>query len=191
MSDVSKIPLDSLQSENNSQHSLTEAIFQPSVRQKRPAQIKESVNDFILESAARIIGVNDDPLLLVLNSVIDKLNELLALPSARLAIKKSVDNGLKNTSTMMAEHIVSVATDAYNAYAEQYPDDDVSELLNQYVETVSSAIERGFNEAKDILVGLDVLQGRVADDIDAAFKLIQEELLAFAAVMKDLNMLET
>ena len=158
------------------------------VTEMTPAQQqKASMNVSILESAAVIIGVKDEPLSLVLNSAIERINEYLAPELGENAIQKGVDSGLDVSPEATAERIASLSTSFYAAFKEQHPGEDEATVLNSFIETISSGIEKGFGEARDILEGLDVLEGGIASDIDQTFELVQEKLAAFEAMILDMN----
>ena len=188
MSDsISSIPTSSVQSDQKTPEQLSEKPAQ-GVAQLSPAeQQKASLNVSILESAAVIIGVTDDPLSLVLSSAIDKLNEILTPEFGENSIQKSLDTGLDVSPEATAERIVSLSTAFYEAFKAQHPGEDESEVLTNFIETISSGIERGFGEARDILEGLDVLEGDIASNIDQTFELVQEKLAAFDAMIRDMN----
>ena len=150
-------------------------------------QQKASMNVSILESAAVIIGVKDDPLSLVLNSAIERINEFLAPEFGDNAIQKVADSGLDVSPEATAERIASLSTSFYNAFREQHPGEDEATVLTNFIETISSGIEKGFSEARDILEGLDVLEGNIAIDIDLTYDLVQEKLAAFEAMILDMN----
>ncbi len=159
-----------------------------SVTEMTPAQQqKASMNVSILESAAVIIGVKDEPLSLVLNSAIERINEYLAPELGENAIQKGVDSGLDVSPEATAERIASLSTSFYAAFKEQHPGEDEATVLTSFIETISSGIEKGFGEARDILEGLEVLEGNVASDIDQTFELVQEKLAAFEAMILDMN----
>ena len=150
-------------------------------------QQKATMNVSILESAAVIIGVKDDPLSLVLSSAIERINELLAPELGENAIQKVADSGLDVSPEATAERIASLSTSFYNAFREQHPGEDEATVVAKFIETISSGIEKGFGEARDILQGLDVLEGDIASDIDQTFDLVQEKLAAFEAMILDMN----
>ena len=150
-------------------------------------QQKASMNVSILESAAVIIGVKDDPLSLVLNSAIERINEFLAPELGENAIQKVADSGLDVSPEATAERIASLSTSFYNAFREQHPGEDEATVLANFIETISSGIEKGFGEARDILEGLEVLEGDIGSDIDQTYDLVQEKLAAFEAMILDLN----
>lgn len=153
-----------------------------------PAQQQQAtLNVSILESAAVIIGVKDDPLALVLNSAIDKINEFLAPTLGDNSIQKGTDSGLDVSPEATAERIASLSTSFYSAFKAQHPEESEAEVLTNFIETISSGIETGFSEARDILDGLGVLEGDTSSNIDQTFELVQEKLAAFEAMITDLN----
>ena len=150
-------------------------------------QQKESLNVAILESAAAIIGVKDEPLALVLSSAIERINEVLAPTLGNNAIQKTASSGLDVSPEATAERIASLSTAFYSAFKAQHPGEDEVRVLTNFIQTISSGIETGFGEARDILDGLGVLEGDIASDIDQTFALVQEKLAAFEAMIIDMN----
>jgi len=74
---------------------------------------------------------------------------------------------------------VSFSTQFLGAFREQNPDLSEEESLNAFMDVIGSGIDQGFGEAKDILGGLNVLEGEVSDTIDTTYDLVQEGLQAF------------
>ncbi len=188
--EITKLPAHSIQTDNKSTQSTSAHIAQAESGVTQEQQRKASYNVAILESAAVIIGVKDDPLSLVLSSAIERINEFLAPALGENAIQKGVDSGLDITPEATAERIANLSTASYSAFAQQHPDEDQTAVLQNFIDTISSGIEKGFGEARDILEGLDVLEGKIADDIDQTYALVKEKLNAFAAMISDMNDLE-
>ena len=151
-----------------------------------PAQQQQaSLKVSILKSTQASIGVKDQPLSLLLNTAIDKLNEILAPELGDDAIQKAADSGLDVSPEATAERIVSLSTALYSAYKEQKPEEAETQVLENFMSTIGSGIEKGFNEARDILEALEVLEGKVASDINETYKLVQNKLSAFETMMKE------
>lgn len=53
------------------------------------------------------------------------------------------------------------------------------EQLSSFMDIIGGAIDQGFDEAKDILSGLKVLEGDIAAGVDKTYALVQEGLQAF------------
>ena len=147
-------------------------------------QSKASLNVSILESTKVAIGAKNQPMALLLNTAIDKINTLLTPESCENAIQKAADANLDVTPEATASRIVGLSTAFYNAFKEQSPGDESSAVLDKFMATISEGIDQGFKEARDILEGLDVLKGDIASDIDTTYDLIQEKLSAFAMMIK-------
>ncbi len=185
---ISKLPENSTQTdtENNTSQKPVDNFFQIKTGVSREQKIT-SHNVSILESAAVIIGVNDKPLSLVLNSSLEKINEFLAQHPGNLSIQNDVNYGFDINPDATAERIASLSTDCYSDFLQQYPDEDEISVLNRFHDLVSRAVEQGFGEARDILDGLEVLEGQIEKDIDLTYVLLREKLDAFAAMMTDMT----
>lgn len=142
-------------------------------------QQKNAHNVAILESTVATIGSKDDPLALVLRSAIEKLNEVLAPDLGPNAIQGAIDSGLDVSPEATAERIVGLSTAFFSAYREQHAGESDEDALTGFIATISKGIERGFSEAREILAGLQVLEGNVASNIDQTYDLVQEKLVAF------------
>ena len=174
---------DRRQSSDRNGKGLTSSVSELSPVQQQ----KASLNVSILETAAVIIGVKDDPLALVLSSAVERINEFLAPTLGDNAIQKGADSELDVSPEATAERIASLSTSFFNAFKEQHPGESESVVLTNFIETISSGIETGFDEARDILEGLDVLAGDTASNIDQTFDLVNEKLAAFESMINDMN----
>ena len=114
----------------------------PEVSQQTPAQSdkhvseltlaqlqKLSLNAAILESTQVTISAQDKSLGLLLNTAIDKLNELLAPELGADAIQKTADSGLDMSPEATAERIVSLSTAFFSAFKDQHPGEEESVVL--------------------------------------------------------------
>lgn len=142
-------------------------------------QQKAAFNAAILEATATSLSVKDQPLSLVLRSAIEKINELLTPEFGTNAIESAVDSGLDVSPEATADRIVSLATGFFQAFSEQHPGEENDERLNNFLDVIGSGIEQGFAEAREILDGLQVLEGDIATNIDRTYELVQEGLSAF------------
>lgn len=83
-----------------------------------------------------------------------------------------------------ADRIVSFATNFYQAFREQNPELNDEDGLEQFMQEIGKGIDQGFADARDILTGLKKLEGKVADDIDETYSLIQKGLQDFRERMQ-------
>lgn len=126
------------------------------------------------------ISAANKPLELLYRSAIEKLNEYLAPELGENAIGQAAESGMDFSPEAVAERIVSFATAGYAAYAERHADQSQQDQLNGFMDLIGGAIEQGFKEAKEILEGLGVFQGSIADNANHTYELIQEKLAAFS-----------
>ncbi|MBU2871026.1 DUF5610 domain-containing protein [Colwellia sp. E2M01] len=75
--------------------------------------------------------------------------------------------------------MVSFSTQFLTAYREQNPDMTEEESLSSFMAVIGGGIEQGFAEAKEILGGLNVLEGDVSSNIDKTYEFVQSGLQAF------------
>jgi len=109
--------------------------------------------------------------------IIDKLNELL---------KADLPNGLQSlkpadvTSEKTADRIVKQVTAFFGLYAKQNPDLEGEDLVNGFMDTIRGGVQKGYDEAFEILEGLGALgfEGVLAG-VERTKELIDEKLGRF------------
>lgn len=148
-------------------------------------QQKASLNADLLKSTQVSIGAIDEPLSLLLNTAVDKINQLLAPELGENAIQQAVDSGLDVSPDATAQRIVSMSTAFFEAFKAQHSGEEESAVLQNFMDTIGDGIDQGFDEARSILESLNVLEGDVASDIDKTFELVEEKLLAFEAMIEN------
>jgi len=147
-------------------------------------QQKASLNADLLESTRVSIGTKNEPLSLILNTALDKINELLSPELGDNAIQQAVDSELDVSPDATAQRIVSMSTAFFESFKAQHQGEEESAVLQNFMQTIGNGIQQGFDEGRDILKGLNVLQGDVASDIDKTFALVEEKLSAFEALLE-------
>lgn len=160
---------------------LTAAGAEKSVRQTTASQILQA-------SAEVSIKAGDESQTLLFKSAISRINELLAPEFGDNALQAAAANQ-DNSAQATADRILSLSTGFYSAYAGQRQGDDAEQVLNDFVGVIRSGFEQGFNEAKDILKGLKVLEGDVASGIQNTWDLVQKGYDEF--LNKQLNSIRT
>ena len=78
-----------------------------------------------------------------------------------------------------ADRIVAFATNFYQQYREQNKDLSDEDAMTKFMGIIGGGIDKGFAEARDVLDGMGELQGKVKDDIDSTYELIQKGLQSF------------
>lgn len=144
------------------------------------ASLRKRLNVQILQSSLEVtIQAGGKSQELVFRAAIDRINELLAPELGPDAIQGAMDQD--NSPEATAGRILSLATGFYEAYAGQHPGEDGDQLAKNFVDLIRGGFEQGFNEAKDILEGLNVLSGDIESGIMKTFDLVQKGLDDFLA----------
>lgn len=134
---------------------------------------KDDLNAGIVATMDVNISAGKDAQGLVWRAALDKINELLAGETGENVLQKAADEQ-DNSAEATAKRILDGATAFYDAYAKQHPDKDPETLAKDFTELVRGGFEKGFNEAKDILKGLKVLEGDVESGIQKTYDLVSK-----------------
>jgi len=141
---------------------------------------KMQLNVSILQESASVsLNSENDPLALVYKSAITSINEQLEADFGPDAIQNAA--GQDNSPEGTAGRIVSLSTAFFSAFQQQHSELEGDESLNRFMDTIKGGIEKGFQEARDILKGLKVLGGDIAANIDKTYELVQKGLDAFVS----------
>jgi len=140
---------------------------------------KKELNAAILESAINVSAASSSPQALVLKAALEGINDALQATMGENAIQNSYDSGLDVSPEATAERIVSLSTAFFSSYQEQHHELSQEEAVTNFTALISGGIDTGFSEAREILSGLNVLEGEIATNIDLTYDLVQEKLNAF------------
>lgn len=136
----------------------------------------------ILESALEVsIQAGNDSQALLFRTAIDRINEVLGTSEGPDALQKAAAQD--NSPEATAGRILSFTTGLFAAYAAKRGDDDPQQVAKDFVDVIRGGFEKGFNEAKDILKGLNVLSGDVESGIGKTYDLVQKGLDDFLATL--------
>lgn len=94
--------------------------------------------------------------------------------------KLSEDNSPEGTS----QRILSGALSFFSTYAKQHPELSQEEQAKNFVDIVRGGFEKGYAEAVDVLNGLKVFNGNIADEIKKTRDLVNKGFDDFVASMK-------
>ncbi|WP_207060574.1 DUF5610 domain-containing protein [Motiliproteus sp. SC1-56] len=149
----------------------------PAQRTLSPVQRQ---NLAVLEAGQRVsLAAGNQPLALTYAAAIEAINETLAPALGADALQRTRQEALDVSPQATAERILSLSTGLLARFQAQHPELTQPEQVEGFLELIGSGIERGFEEARDILQGLGVLEGRIADDVDSTYRLVQQGLEAF------------
>ncbi len=144
-------------------------------------QIRRQSNAAILQASQQVsLQSGNEPLALLYSAAIDAINEKLAPELGENALQRGIDEGVDVSPQATADRIVSLTTALFGRYQDSNTELSFEDQVNRFVEVISQGIEQGFNEARDILDGLGVLEGDIAADIDTTFELVQLGLQEFS-----------
>lgn len=140
---------------------------------------RKELNSAIIESTVSV-SVADSPQALVLKTALEGINDALKASLGDNAIQSAYDSGLDVSPEATAERIVSLSTAFLPQYQQQHPELTEDEARVAFTDIIRGGVETGFAEARDVLTGLDVLNGDIASNVDTTYDLVQEKLNAFA-----------
>lgn len=148
-----------------------------------PEQSKADLNRAIIESSLEVsVKSGNEPLALLYRSAIQGINEALAPTQGENALENAASQD--NTPEATAKRIVSQATGFYAAYQAQQARNGQSASLEDFMATIRKGFEQGFNEAKDILKGLQVLD-TVGDGIQKTYDLVTQGFADFETTTRE------
>jgi hypothetical protein len=160
-------------------------------QEKRPAQTQSELR---LERQANIVAhlfgdpeqASKNALRITFQEAIDKLNQLLSDELGSETPAPISDETLKAQGGMdywspenTAQRIVEGSTAFIAAYQKNHPELEGEALINSFMELIGNGIAQGFDQAKSILGGMNVLEGEVESTIDRTFDLVQKGLENF------------
>jgi hypothetical protein len=138
--------------------------------------VRQSVNMQILQEVSALVTLTagNQSQALLFRSSIDRINDALAPQFGPNAIQNTIAAGIDTSPEATANRILSFSTAFFERYAVQNPGKDPSQLATDFVNLIRGGFEKGFNEAKNILSGLGVLQGGIANGIQQTWDLVQK-----------------
>ena len=141
---------------------------------------KQQLNASIMESQLNLTtGDESNSLKLLYKTALEGINKELEEEFGPNAAQKIKQSEVDTSPEATADRIVSFATAFYQKYKEQTPDMTEEERLDKFLSIIGGGVDTGFKDARDILDGLGVLSGKVADDIDKTYSLIQDGFARF------------
>ncbi|NVK41684.1 MAG: DUF5610 domain-containing protein [Oceanospirillaceae bacterium] len=141
---------------------------------------KELQNRALLDASLNVsIDAGNRSLELLYRTAIEKLNEVLAQDMGANVLRDALDSDLDVSPEATADRILTLSTAYLPLYLEQHPGQNEGDGHAQFTDLIRDGIGQGFAEAREILQGLGVLEGDIADNIDRTWTLVQLGLDAF------------
>jgi hypothetical protein len=165
---------------------LTASTDGASARLTRPSNVTSNVTSNVMPASISRqtteqanLAVAANPLALAYQAARDQINEAVAPYLGESALQRGLTEGIDVSPEATADRIADMSTRLFPAYARQQPNIPFDELRDRFVDVIASGVERGFEEARNILQGLKVLAGDIATNVDTTFDLVMERLNAF------------
>ncbi|HEY0924983.1 DUF5610 domain-containing protein [Rheinheimera pacifica] len=156
------------------------------------AQAKQAQNTAILRANEQVsLRSNNDSLSLLYKTALEGINAELEPVMGENAAQKIYDSGIDTSPEATADRIVAFATGFYSRYKELNPGKSEEETLDSFMKIIGGGIEKGFNDAKDILKGLKVYEGEVESGVDKTYGLVMQGLNSFREKMLELATIPT
>ena len=141
---------------------------------------KQKLNATIMENQLKLsTGDDDNSMRLLYKTALEGINSELEAEFGPNAAEKIKNSGVDTSPQATADRIVGFATAFYQKFSEQNPDMPEEERLDKFLSFVGGGVDKGFEDARGVLDGLGVLNGKVAEDIDSTYSLIQEGFAKF------------
>ena len=143
-------------------------------------QIDLSIN-LSIESANQILN----------DRIAEKLNAAFEEAGVDLDIREIQNQNLDTSPEATAKRIVSFATGFFGAFVQnqgevQGEDQAETARLEDFMSLIGGAIDEGFAEALDILKGIADISGKIQDNVDRTYELVQKGLEEFRQRQLDL-----
>lgn len=144
------------------------------------AELKARANQNIVQAMFGDARQGDDKAMNILYSeIMEKLNAELgedhAITPEKMAGQAEGYWSLENT----AGRIVEGALGFFETFQKQNPNMAEDEQVEQFLSTITKAIDKGYGEATQVLDGLKVFDGSIKDNAEATRSLIDDKLAAF------------
>ncbi len=141
---------------------------------------KQKLNAAIMENQLKLsAGDDDNSMKLLYKTALEGINSELEAEFGPNAAEKIKNSGVDTSPQATADRIVGFATAFYQKYSEQNPDMPEEERLDKFLALVGGGVDKGFEDARGVLDGLGVLNGKIAEDIDSTYSLIQDGFAKF------------
>lgn len=143
-------------------------------------QVQKQQNSAIMQSQMSVsVQSGNEPLALLYKTAIEAINEELAPELGENAAQQAFDSGLDVSPEATAERIVQGATGFFGAYQGNHPELNGEAAMTEFMSLIKGGIDKGFEEAKDILESLRVLEGDIEINIGLTYEHVQTGLQSF------------
>ena len=142
-------------------------------------QQAKKMQDLAILTANSDKSAANNPMQLLFKTAIEEINKQLEPIFGKNAAQSAYESNLDVSPEATAQRIVEGSTAFFNAFKEQNSELSEEDALNEFLNVISSGIDKGFEEARDILDSLSVLEGDIATNVDLTYGLVQQGLTNF------------
>jgi len=130
-------------------------------------------------------NAKNDPTALILQSAMEKINEMFAPHIGDGALQKAIESGQDMSPKATAERILSFATQLIGRVEADQADLPVKEQRSRerLFQNIQTGIERGFEQARSILDGMQVLDGAVKETVNSTYTYTRQGLQDLAKLL--------
>lgn len=142
------------------------------------AHTRNELRKGIIEASAEVsLSSGNQPLAVLYKTALENINEAIEAETGQAnAIDTAIALDIDTSPEATADRIVAQATSFYGAFRELNSSLSETEAQSAFIDIIRAGVETGFSEAKNLLAGLNVLEGDVAADIDTTYTLVQNGL---------------
>ena len=131
------------------------------------------------------IGAVDEPTKLILQSAMDKINEVFKPYLGDGAVERAVSSNMDYSPKGTAERIMSFAIHLVGRVEKEQQDYPVEQQRSreQLLGNIRLGIDNGFTQSRDILESMQALHGTTKETVDATYDFVQQGLSEFTALL--------
>ncbi len=141
-------------------------------------QTKKMQNLAVINAHSHKSAANN-PMQLLYKTAIEEINKQLEPIFGKNAAESAYESELDVSPEATAQRIVQGSTAFFQAFKEQNSELSEEDSLTEFLKVISTGIEKGFEEAREILDSLSVLEDELATNIDLTYGFVTQGLTNF------------
>ncbi|WP_028112430.1 DUF5610 domain-containing protein [Ferrimonas kyonanensis] len=157
-----------------------QAVSEVATSKSASQAAKAMTNTHLLTAMEAVsLSAGQDSLALLYRAAVEAIDEHLAPTLGENSTQKGLEQGIDYSPQATADRIVGFATQFFGTYQGQNSSLSFDEQLDGFLSVIGGAVDKGIDEARGILDGLQVLDGDIASNVDLTQNLVHEGLQAF------------
>jgi len=114
------------------------------------------------------------------NSLAERFDKAFAEAGVEIDTQSLLESGLDTSPEATAKRIVDFSTGFLAAFKSNNPDLEGTDQIDEFTALIKDAVEKGFQDAGEILKGIGQISGEVQGGIDKTHELVMKGLDDFA-----------